>query len=333
VQHPESSGKPDESINREAAPSSADAVVVGGGIIGAACAASLSRDGLRAVLLERGDLAAGASGACQSLIGYGIFQDDSDLRLHRAGMDAYRRFAPDGADVDYRRDGLLLLCDPAEEASVKERLEHLRGLDCDCDWLDDTDLRHIEPALSQQISTAAILKDIAQVSPRRVITELLRRASRCGAAIHTGSELVGIEMTHGKVSAVLTAKGRIATETVVVASGAWSSEVGRFVHLQVPAWPLKGHVLVMDAGRGPCGTSSPRPPTTRRFKRCMKCRWIRVDRKQSRRNSPPCCKTCLKATCSSAVAASSRGSTPRLTPSRSREFQSVPVAWFLSSES
>ena len=57
----------------------ADVVVVGGGVIGTACAEALSREGMKVVVLERHGLAAGASSACQSGVGLGVAMDANQL--------------------------------------------------------------------------------------------------------------------------------------------------------------------------------------------------------------------------------------------------------------
>ena len=228
----------------------ADVVIVGGGVIGAACAEALSREGLGVVLLERHGLAAGASSACQSGIGLGPFMEDYDLRLHLGGIAAYGEMAAGGLDVDYHRCGGLLVGQPDEDARIKARLDQLRCMGVACEWLDQAALRAAEPRLSPALSGAALFEDVGQASPMRVVVELLGRASRCGARIHPGTELTGIELTRGRVTAALTGRGRIAAGRIVIATGAWSREVGRLAGLQVPVWPLKGHVLVTEPAAG-----------------------------------------------------------------------------------
>lgn len=225
---------------------SADVVIVGGGVIGAACAEALSREGLRIMLIERLGLASGTSSACQSGVGHGLSGDDYDLQLDQAAIAEYRALVADGALIEYERTGALLVCEPDEAAPVKARLPHLRELGFDCAWLDESALREAEPALSSAMAGAALLADMGQVSPMRTVMELAKRAGERGARILTNTELIGIEMTGGRVTAALTETERIATERLVIAAGVWSAEVGKYVGLRVPVWPLKGHVLVTE---------------------------------------------------------------------------------------
>jgi len=227
-----------------------DAVIIGGGIIGAACAEALSRAGLQVALIERLGLAAGASSACQSGVGFGISKDDYTLRLHLAAVRAYQEFTADGTDVDYCHHGTILVGEPDEETELKASLQRLRDISVRCEWLDESTLREAEPALSPEICGAARFEDMGQVSPMRVVNEMVRRAIRKGAEIHTNTEVKGIEVSSGKVTAVVTSQGRILSELIVVAAGAWSRQIGELVGLRVPVWPLKGHILVTEPVRG-----------------------------------------------------------------------------------
>jgi glycine/D-amino acid oxidase-like deaminating enzyme len=223
-----------------------DAVIIGGGIIGTACAEALSRAGMQVALVERLGLAAGASSACQSGVGFGISMDDYTLRLHLAAVRAYQEFTADGTEVDYRHNGTVLVGEPDEETELKAGLRRLRDMSVTCEWLDASELRNAEPALSPEIHGAAWIKDTGQVSPMRVVNEMARRASQRGAEIHINTELKRIEVARGKVVAALTSQGRIPTETIIIAAGAWSRHIGQLVALHVPVWPLKGHVLVSE---------------------------------------------------------------------------------------
>ena len=225
---------------------SADVVIIGGGVIGAACAEALVREGFHTVLLERSSLAAGASGAGQTAVGWGLFMDDYDLRLWLMACALYREWAASGVDVDYRQPNAMIVGEQDDEARLKAGVQELRARGVACEWLDQVALHKVEPGLSPAISGGALLEGIAQINPLRVVGELAQHASQFGAHIYTDTELIGVEMKRGKVAAVLTNRGRIATGTIVIAAGSWSSQVGRLLGLRVPVWPQKGHILVTE---------------------------------------------------------------------------------------
>lgn len=228
----------------------ADVVVIGGGVIGAACAEALSRRWPQVILIERQGLASGTSSACQSGVGHGLFADDYDLLFDRAAIDEYQALVADGAQVDYEKTRALLVCTPAEAEQVKARLPYLNELGFDCEWLDEQSLYQAEPNLGHGYAGAARLNDMGQVSPMRLVVELTHRARQRGAQIYTDTEVISIALTHGRVTAVQTNTRRIATERVVIAAGVWSRHIGKLLNLDVPVWPLKGHVLVTEPLRG-----------------------------------------------------------------------------------
>jgi sarcosine oxidase subunit beta len=224
----------------------ADVVVIGGGVIGAACAEALSRHWPRVTLVERLGLAAGTSSACQSGVGHGVVADDYDLRLDRAAIDAYRDLVADGLEAGYERTGALLVCRAAEAPAVAARRPHLAALGFSCEWLDPAALGEAEPRLAPGFAGALRLTDMGQVSPMRLVVALVRRAAGRGATIHTDTEVTGIELEHGRVCGVITSRGRLATRRVVIAAGVWSRALAALVRLSLPVWPLKGHVLVSE---------------------------------------------------------------------------------------
>lgn len=227
--------------------SAADVVVIGGGVIGAACAEALSRDHRRVVLVERLGLASGTSSACQSGVGHGIFAGDFDLRFDRAAIDAYRDLVADGLDASYSKGtGALLVCGAAEVDAVCAQLATVNAAGLPVHWLDQASLREAEPELSRDYAAAAHLADMGQVSPMRLVNELALRAQARGAEFLTNTEVIGIEVNGGRASAVVTRSGRIAAGEVVIAAGAWSRAIGHMAGIALPIWPLKGHVLVTE---------------------------------------------------------------------------------------
>jgi sarcosine oxidase subunit beta len=231
-------------------PSSADVVVVGGGVIGAACLHALALLGVRGCLVERLGLAAGASSACQSGIGYGLGMDDSQTRFHRLAVDAYRDFAADGADVDYVRHGGIVIGEPGDHGPLQRAVSPLRAAGFEAEWLDRPALRELEPELSPEVDGAVHLADMATVSPMKVVGELVQRSARLSAQTVVETELQGIEVSGDRVTAALTNRGRIATPWLVIAAGAWSRDVGALAGLAIPVWPLKGHVIVTEPLQG-----------------------------------------------------------------------------------
>ena len=227
-------------------PRSTDVLVIGGGIVGTACAEALASAGQDVVLVERADLAAGTSGACQTGVGWGLFQDPYDRQLCLAASAVYQEWITIGGDVEYRQPGSVIVGDLETKGTLRAKVEALQELNIACEWLDRAAIREAEPAISPTVPGGAFLKSIAQVNPIQVVIEAARRAKQLGARICTHTELLSVEIKGGKAISALTNQGRISFGTIVLAAGAWSSHVGRFFDLRVPVWPLKGHILVTE---------------------------------------------------------------------------------------
>ena len=228
-----------------------DVVVVGGGVIGAAAAFALARDGVRVALIERGGLAGGSSSACQSGVGYGLFSEGFELLWQRAAMAAYAGLESEGIDIDYVKEGILIPSNPnGDDRPLRDRIEVLSREGLDCEWLEGRSLRTAEPNLTTSITSAALLRDVAQVSPMKVVLNLAKQAVLSGAKVLTQTRLTGVQLHRGRVVAVETSRGRIATPWIVLATGAWSRASGQLMDLQLPVWPLKGHIIVTEPSRG-----------------------------------------------------------------------------------
>lgn len=229
--------------------SKADAVIIGGGIVGAACAYYLSTAGLKVHLVERGFPASGTSRACDGLILTWDKSPGAELALGQASAMLWTELAQVlDMDFEYARTGTILLAEnePALAAG-RARVEAMQAAGVRAETLDDVGLRSLEPNLAADLTGGAFFPDDAQVDARRATLALLTAAQQRGLALHSQTEVSAIRRANhgeGRVSGVVTRSGEISTETVVCAAGVWSNIVARLVGLELPIRPRKGHILV-----------------------------------------------------------------------------------------
>jgi glycine/D-amino acid oxidase-like deaminating enzyme len=213
-----------------------DLIVVGAGVVGAACAMYAAEAGLRVLVLERGLPAGGVTSAG---MGHIVAMDDSPAQL---ALTAYSRgllaqFAGElSPDVEYEACGTIWVAatpDELDAARAKCELYHAHGLGADL--LDATSLRATEPHLRQDLAGGVLVPDDAVLYQPAFTRWLLDRARRAGATVQAGVSVRGLSR-HG----VQTSAGPIAAGAMLVATGTDASEL-------LPALPIiprKGHLAV-----------------------------------------------------------------------------------------
>ena len=207
---------------------SPDVVVVGGGIVGIAVAASCARRGLSVTLCEAGGLAQAASGRNQGLvIGPHHAVDGADRRAARSScfLELHER---SGASFAFDRDphGCLVLSDEGGER------------------LGARELRAVEPLLAPHIESAELNLDARRIDPGAAAAALADEARAAGADIRTGCAVRELLRRGDDVTGVLTDDGRIEAGTVVVAAGPWSWRVCRSLPHDVPVRGVRGWIIV-----------------------------------------------------------------------------------------
>ncbi len=199
-----------------------DAAIVGGGVIGLACAWRAQQRGLRVCVLERGEPGSGATRAAA-----GVLAPDPETpgftALARRSAQVWPAFAEELGDVGYTRCGSLVLA--FDERQVEEG------------WLDGDACRALEPGISADCVGGLMLDEDAQVDPRRVAAALATRLDE----LRTNADVVAITPTRVE----LADGSRIEADRVVLAAGAW---VARRLARRLPVRPVKGQTLRL---RGP----------------------------------------------------------------------------------
>lgn len=227
-------------------------VVIGGGIIGCAIAAELVRRGWRSVhILERDTIGGQARVAWAGLLGIpgsGSAQDP----LSELGAASLARFpavaeelrARTGIDVELRQTGALLLALTAdEEAQLRALLPVLRARDEACCWLDQYELRALEPSVSPLFRGALLLPYEMQVLSPRLVEAFARAAALGGAQISEGTEVVHLEPQGSRVITARTRTELIAAHQVILATGAWTNFLSAQLGISLPIGPLRGQLL------------------------------------------------------------------------------------------
>jgi glycine/D-amino acid oxidase-like deaminating enzyme len=220
-----------------------DVVVVGGGVIGCACAHALAGRGARVVLVERSELAAGASGRNHGLL---LKLPDRALSvLLDRSTAVYEELAGDGP-VDIRLDpapiGFLIVAgdDQGELEAGRAEAEAVEPVGVRVEHMDGDEARRVEPALGPHVAEAWLLDDGRRLDPAALTVSLALLAEARGADIRRHVTVRSLVRDGDRVRGVVTDQGEVPADAVVVAAGPWTPAVVRPVGVTVP----------VEAGRG-----------------------------------------------------------------------------------
>lgn len=224
-------------------------VIVGGGVMGTSIAYHLARAGVRdVVLVERDELAAGSTSKAAGGV-RAQFSDELNIQLGARSLEAFGRFAEEiGQDIGLHRVGyLFLLSTPEEVASFEAGVRLQNSLGVPSRMLTPQEARRLSPLITTDgLLAAAYSPDDGHCTPETVVHGYAAAARAHGARILRHTELTGIELHGDTVTAVSTNLGRIATDTVICAAGAWSRAVGAMVGVDLPVQPLRRQIAVTE---------------------------------------------------------------------------------------
>jgi glycine oxidase len=220
-----------------------DAVIVGGGVIGLACAWRAVRRGLRVCVLERDRVGAGASRVAAGRlapISEADFGEEALLRLNLAAAERWPSFAAElSAEVGYERRGSVYVALDRDELEALARLHELRrSLSLESSLLSGSGCRRLEPGLATRVAGGLHAPGEAQADPRRLLAVLAGQIQGAGGEIRSG-----VEVTEVGPDLARCGDGSAVTGRVVVASGAWAAQL-----VPLPVRPVKGQILRL---RGP----------------------------------------------------------------------------------
>ena len=232
-------------------PKSNDVTIIGGGVIGLTIARSLRRRGVpRVTVIESGDFGQEASWAAGGILAPQVEANEPDnfFRLACASRDIYPQFAADlkkesGIDVELDTTGTLYVgFSDADEAEFQRRFEWQRREGFNVEWLGGDTARELEPCLSQKVRCALRFSDDYQVENRKLVQALLRANEKAGAHLVSKCEVNRLQIENGRVRGIETSQGLLPATTVVVAAGAWASNL-----TDVEIAPVRGQMLCFEA--------------------------------------------------------------------------------------
>jgi glycine/D-amino acid oxidase-like deaminating enzyme len=225
-------------------PEKVDVVVIGGGIVGASTAFELADQGVRVALCEKGGI-----GHEQSSRNWGWVRitrrDPREVPLMAEALRIWPTLAGrTGRDLGYERSGIAFMCATDKEFAEHERwLEHLKDYQIDSKMLSAAEYAQMTPGARLPVKGALYTSADGRAEPQKAAPAIAEAARDRGAHILTECAVRGIETKAGQVCGVVTERGEIACEQVVLAGGAWSSLFARNTGLRLPQLKVKNSVI------------------------------------------------------------------------------------------
>jgi len=224
-----------------------DVVIIGAGVVGAACALAAVESGLAVTVVDRGSIAGGTSGAGEGNILVSDKVPGAELELALVSNRLWRELADRlDRDIELEAKGGLVITSTAEELHTLHALAaHQANAGVHIEQVQPDELSVYEPYLRRGLPGGVFYPEDLQVQPMLAAAAMLYAARRRGARIRTGTEVTAIlRRPDGAVRGVGCAGEELAAGCVVNAAGTWAGSVAAMVDAHIPVRPRRGFILV-----------------------------------------------------------------------------------------
>jgi glycine oxidase len=171
----------------------------------------------------------------------------ASLRLYPSWLESLTEES--GHDIRLSSGGTLRVAlNEAESHAHLELLEWQRATGLPVDRLDRVAAHELEPHLSPDVQSALHSPEERQVDPERLLSALTAAIAHWGVTVIEETPVTGFEVERERVVSVKTPRGDHSCGSVVIATGAWSEEVGKLLRISVPVAPIRGQVVALKCG-------------------------------------------------------------------------------------
>ncbi len=226
-----------------------DAIVIGAGIVGASVALSLTNSGFKVLVIDRGAVSSGTTGAGEGNILVSDKDPGPELTLALRSRDLWFEMQEDVGDtfeleakggvVVARNDDGPLMKLAAEQShhGVKVQL------------LDHASLHDLEPYLDRKFQSGVFYPQDSQCQPMLAAAHVIRTVVRRGGAFISQAKVTKISVSEGHVTGIETTQGNFSAPIIVNATGTWAGELAQMAGSHLPIAPRKGFILVTEPTR------------------------------------------------------------------------------------
>ncbi|MFM2215207.1 MAG: hypothetical protein RJA88_576 [Actinomycetota bacterium] len=223
-----------------------DAIVIGAGIVGASVALSLTNSGYKVLVIDRGAVSSGTTGAGEGNILVSDKDPGPELTLALRSRDLWFEMQEDVGDtfeleakggvVVARNDDGPLMKLAAEQSHHGVKIQQL----------DHASLHDLEPYLDQKYQSGVFYPQDSQCQPMLAAAHVIRTVVRRGGAFISQAKVTKILVREGHVTGIETTQGNFSAPIIVNATGTWAGELAQMAGSHLPIAPRKGFILVTE---------------------------------------------------------------------------------------
>ncbi len=226
----------------------ADAIIIGAGVMGTSTAFQLVQRGVkRVVVLEKNSIAAGSSGKSSALVRM-HYSYLPEARLALASLPWFQEWADRvGGRCGFTRTGFFRLIDPGKEALLRQNVDRLRGIGVNTELISGDDLKHMDAnANVEDVEVAAYEPDSGYADGHSTANAFMDAARRGGATIHQGVTVTGFQVQGDRIQGVETDAGTFSAPIVISTAGPWSGPLLRRIGINLPLVPSRHQIMILE---------------------------------------------------------------------------------------
>ena len=223
----------------------ADAVIIGGGVMGCSILYNLAAAGMRhVVLLEQDVLASGSTGKSQAICRT-HYSNQVTAQMAWKSLDVLKNFESiTGGSSGFVRTGYLVTVGSEDRQALADNVSMQRALGINTSTVSREDVEALAPMVKvEDTEGLAYEPESGYADPYLVTTSYARKARELGAEVHVNVRVLDIEIGDGGVTALITDDGRIETPIAVIATGPWSARLLAKLGLELPLTTIRHQVV------------------------------------------------------------------------------------------
>lgn len=225
-----------------------DVCIIGGGVIGLATAYYLLKAGKSVAVLERAEIGSGASSSCDDMILLQSKKPGIALTLAMESLEMYRDLPRElGMDIGFLSLGGMIIIEDDKQLKIMENfVKQQISYGLDVEIVDRKTLFKKQPHVARYMIASTYSKSDSQVNPLLLMRAFLHNGLRMGMDVFRHTPVIDIDRI-GDRWMLKGEKGiNIECDSIVIAAGAWSAEIGKMLDIDIPIKPVKGQIAVTE---------------------------------------------------------------------------------------